>query len=95
MATIDITRDHSLSKDAARLKAEELAKTLQSKLGIDWQWQGDALHFKASGGPAKGTKGEVLVSDSNVRVQVDLPMLLRVMKGAVEQKVNEKLSQFC
>ena len=29
MATIDITRNHSLAKDAARTQAEELAKTLE------------------------------------------------------------------
>jgi hypothetical protein len=28
-----------------------------------------------------------------VRVQIDLPFLLRVLKGKVESKVNEKLDQ--
>ena len=93
MATIDITHAHSLSKEVARERAEELAKSLKERLGIDWTWEGDALRFSAPSGPAKGTKGEVRVSDSNVRVLVDLPMLLRMLKGKVEQKVQEKLSQ--
>jgi hypothetical protein len=28
-----------------------------------------------------------------VRVQIDLPFLLRVLKGKVESKVNEKLAE--
>jgi putative polyhydroxyalkanoate system protein len=93
MSTIDITREHALAKDEARKRAEELAKSLQSKFNLVWRWEGDAIHFDAPSGPAKGTKGEVLVNDTNVRVQIDLPFLLRMLKGTVESKVHEKLQQ--
>lgn len=93
MATIDIKRSHKLPKADARTKAEELAKNLETKLGITWQWEGDVIRFHAPAGAAKGTKGELLVSDSEVRVQVDLPFLLKMMKGTIEDKVNEKLNQ--
>jgi putative polyhydroxyalkanoate system protein len=93
MATIDITRAHTLSKDEAKLRAESLAKSLEQKLGLQWRWQGDAIHFDAPSGAAKGTKGAVEVSDKNVRVTIDLPFLLKVMKGTVESKVQEKLAQ--
>jgi hypothetical protein len=33
------------------------------------------------------------VSDTEVRVQIDLPLLLRMLKGTVEAKVHEKLAQ--
>jgi putative polyhydroxyalkanoate system protein len=91
MATIDITRGHSLSKDEAKKRAEEFAKTMQARFALDWKWVGDAIRFDAPSGAAKGTKGEVSVSDKAVRVQIDLPFLLRMMKGTVESKVNEKL----
>ena len=32
------------------------------------------------------------MSDNNVRVAIDLPFMLRVMKGTIEEKVNEKLN---
>jgi putative polyhydroxyalkanoate system protein len=92
MATIDITRNHSLPLDAAKSKAEELAKGMEQKFGIQWKWDGNTIRFDAPGGAAKGTKGEVAVSDKNVRVAIDLPFMLRVMKGTIEEKVNEKLS---
>jgi putative polyhydroxyalkanoate system protein len=92
MATIDITRAHSLSLDDAKKKAEELAKGMADRFGIHWKWEGNSIRFDAPSGAAKGTKGEVAVSDKNVRVAIDLPFMLRVMKGTIEDKVNEKLS---
>jgi putative polyhydroxyalkanoate system protein len=93
MATIDIRRTHTLAKDEAKKRAEDLAKSMGQKLGLTWRWEGDHIHFEAPSGAAKGTTGSVEVSDSVVRVQIELPFLLRLMKGKVESKVNEKLDQ--
>ncbi|MDP9150797.1 MAG: polyhydroxyalkanoic acid system family protein [Myxococcota bacterium] len=94
MSTIDVRRSHSLPKEEARRRAEGLAQAMQEKLELEWIWQGDRILFEAPRGAAKGTKGSVDVSDSEVRVQIDLPFLLRVMKGTIESKVNDKLNQF-
>jgi putative polyhydroxyalkanoate system protein len=91
MASIDITRNHTLSLDDAKKKAEELAKGMADRFGIQWKWDGDAIKFDAASGAAKGTKGEVAVTDKTVRVVIDLPFMLRVMKGTIEDKVKEKL----
>jgi len=93
MATIDIRRGHKLSVEEAKAKAEELAKSMEQKLGLTWSWSGDAIQFTAPSGAAKGTKGEVQVSSAEVRVIVDLPFMLRVMKGSIESKIHEKLNQ--
>ncbi|WP_437327445.1 polyhydroxyalkanoic acid system family protein [Sorangium sp. So ce381] len=91
MATIDIRRQHALTKDEARKRAEELARGMEDKLGIQWRWDGDVIRFDAPGGAAKGTKGLVRVEASAVHVEIDLPFLLKAMKGMVESKVNDKL----
>ena len=91
MATIDIRRSHSLPKDMAKQRAEELARSMETKLGIKWQWDGDQIRFSAPSGAAKGASGVVSVDPSTVRVEIDLPFLLRAIKGTVEGKVNEKL----
>ncbi len=91
MATIDISRDHNLSLEDAKKKAELLAAGMAEKFGIDWKWDGDTIRFDAPKGAAKGTKGEVSVTTKTVRVAIDLPMMLRVMKGTIEGKVKEKL----
>jgi putative polyhydroxyalkanoate system protein len=93
MATIDVRRTHTLSKDEAKKRAEDLAKSMQQRFNLDWRWEGDRIVFDTPSGPAKGTRGSVDVGDSEVRVQIDLPFLLRVMKGTVESKVQERLGQ--
>jgi putative polyhydroxyalkanoate system protein len=92
MASIDITRNHSLPKADALQMAEDLAKSLESKMGVTWHRDGDSVRFEAASGVAKGVKGELKVSDNQVRVTVDLPMMLRMMKGSIEEKINEKLN---
>ena len=93
MATIDIRRAHSLGIDSAKSKAEQLANDLKDKLNLEWSWQGDQIHFKAVKGATKGTSGKLTVSGSEVHVEVDLPLLLRAMKGTIAGKVNEKLDE--
>lgn len=93
MATIDVRRNHALSKDEAKRRAEDLAKSMQQKLDLEWRWEGDRIVFEAPRGAAKGTKGTVDVSDQDVRVQIDLPLMMRMLKGTVESKVSEKLNQ--
>ena len=93
VATIDITRAHTLPLDTAKKRAEEFAKSMQTKLGLTWKWAGDNIEFQAPSGAAKGTRGDVQVRSDSVRVTVDLPFMLRVMKGTIETKIHEKLDQ--
>lgn len=91
MATIDISRKHTLDKEEARKRSEQLAKSMEEKLGIRWHWEGDKIKFDAPSGAAKGATGTVHVDPAAVRVEVDLPFLLRAVKGMVEGKINDKL----
>ncbi len=91
MATIDIRRSHPLEKDVAKRRAESLAKGMEEKLGIRWHWEGDKISFDAPSGAAKGATGKVHVDPTEVRVEVDLPFLLRAVKGTIESKVKQKL----
>jgi putative polyhydroxyalkanoate system protein len=75
----------------AKQKAEELARSLEGKIGIRWHWAGDSIKFDAPSGAAKGATGTVDVDGSTVRVQIDLPFLLKAIKGTIESKVNKKL----
>lgn len=93
MATIDISRGHTLPLDDAKKRAEDIARSMETKLGIQWKWEGNTILFEAPSGAAKGTKGELKVTDKVVRVAIDLPFMLRVMKGTIEDKVKEKLDQ--
>lgn len=93
MATIDIRKSHALSVEDAKKRAESLAKDMEGQMGIRWSWEGDRIKFDAPSGAAKGASGFVTVSGADVRVEIDLPFLLRAVKGTIEGKVNEKLNK--
>lgn len=93
MATIDIKKSHSLSEEEAKKRAENLAKDMEGEMGIRWKWDGNKIKFEAPGGAAKGTSGTVSVEAAQVRVEIDLPFLLRAVKGTIEGKVNDKLNK--
>jgi putative polyhydroxyalkanoate system protein len=93
MATIDITRSHGLGLETAKEKATVLADGMKDKLGIVWRWDGDRIRFDAPSGIAKGATGVITVAASTVRVEIDLPLLLRAMKSTVASKVEQKLNE--
>jgi len=87
MAGVDITREHDLGAAEAKRRAEPLLEDLRSSFGVSGAWEGDQFVITQ---PAKGTLD---VTDTTVRVQVDLPVFLRPMKGVVESKINESLDE--
>ncbi|MDI1432859.1 MULTISPECIES: polyhydroxyalkanoic acid system family protein [Polyangium] len=91
MAQIDILKPHGMSQDAARRRAEDLARRLEQRRGVRWRWEGDELCLDAPSGPAKGTRGSVRVTAEAVRIRVELPLLLRAMRPVVESTLHEKL----
>jgi len=93
MATIDIKRAHTLDLAEAKKRAEALATNMQEKLGIRWSWEGDTIKFDAPSGAAKGANGTVKVDTSQVRVEIDLPFLLRAVMGTIDGKATEKLDK--
>ena len=70
----------------ARLKEFGADLAVDSK---DPTWH-EALSTRTEEGAAPG---QVSVDSSQVRVEIDLPFLLRAIKGTIEGKVNDKLDQ--
>lgn len=46
---------------------------MEAKLGLTWKWSGNTINFEAPSGAAKGTKGEVAVTERDVRVAIRFP----------------------
>lgn len=95
MASIEMGRRHSLDLPAARRKVEDLARDLESKIGLAWRWEGeDRVRFDVPKGPAKGVRGTLSVTAMDVRIEIDLPLLVKPMKGVIASRVQEKLDAF-
>lgn len=88
MASIELTRSHSLSSDDARRAVERVAAKLESKLDVTHEWKGDTLHFEGS-----GADGRIEVGADEVRVAINLGLMLRPMKGWIRTQAARYLDE--
>lgn len=88
MATIDIHHAHTLPTDAARRAVEDVAVRLGRKFGLDYRWEGDALHFVRP-----GVDGHIAVLAGQLRVTAKLGLLMSAMKGSIESEIRRFLDE--
>jgi putative polyhydroxyalkanoate system protein len=88
MPNIHIERGHSLNLQEAKAQVETIARDLKQKLQADYEWKGDTLEFKRS-----GASGSIDVTESSVVVDVQLGMALGLMKGKIEEAINNNLDK--
>ena len=88
MARIIVERNHSLGRDAAREKAQQLAQKLENDFGVLCEWHGDVLEVRRS-----GADGRIEVEDDRIRVLLDLGMLLSAMSGSVQAQIERALDK--
>lgn len=88
MSTIEIRHAHSLPPTQARQAVEEFAVKLGQRFGLDYRWEGDALHFKRS-----GVDGQIALLPGALLVTAKLGLLYAAMKGPIEQEMRRVLSE--
>jgi putative polyhydroxyalkanoate system protein len=88
MARIIVERPHTLGREVAREKAEQLAAKLTSAYGVNCEWQGDVLEVRRS-----GADGRIEVEDDRVRVLLNLGVLLSAMGGSVQAQIERALDK--
>ncbi len=92
MASISICQGHSKSADEIRGMVEELAARLDSQYQLASQWRGDhCVEFRRS-----GIKGELSFDEREVRIELQLGMMVSAFKGKIraelERSLREKLA---
>lgn len=88
MSHIDIKRAHSLSLAEAKTKVEHVASHLARKFDMEYEWQGNTLHFSRS-----GVDGHIKVGAKQVHVVAQLGFLLMMLKGPVESEIHSYLDK--
>lgn len=89
MPKIDVSQSHSLTPAEAKARMEKVQAELTQKYGLAFTWEGDA-RLKVSG---KGVKGTIDLSPTQVVVSLDLSLLLSPVKGKIESRLREQLSE--
>ena len=87
MADIDIRRAHNLGLQGARAAADEMAGRLGRKFGLEGRWDGNVLRFERP-----GVTGSLAITDKDLSLSVALGLLLKAMKGSIQQAVEEELA---
>ena len=85
---IDIHHAHTLTHDQARQAVEDVAVKLGRKFGLDYRWEGDALHFVRP-----GVDGHIAVLAGQLRITAKLGLMMSAMKGTIETKLRQYLDE--
>ena len=88
MADIDIRRAHHMAHDAAKAAAHRMADNLGRKFGLKGDWDGDVLRFQGT-----GVTGTVTVGPTELHIAATLGLMLKAMKGSIEQAVTRELDE--
>lgn len=88
MSTIDIHAYHNLDHEEALNAANELSIDLAKKFGIDYGWEDEVIHFERP-----GVNGQILVMESELRIQANLGFMLMMLKGPIEQEIFRYLEE--
>ncbi|MEZ4278318.1 MAG: polyhydroxyalkanoic acid system family protein [Myxococcota bacterium] len=89
MAQISMKRTHALGAEQARGQIEQLADRMAERLGGVWRWQGERAVCEA-----RGARASVFYDATTVSIEVDLPFVMRPMRGLLEAKLEEYFQRY-
>ena len=89
MADIRVERRHTIGKQAALAAALRVAERIQEKAQVQFRVNGDAIDFERS-----GAKGRIVVAEDTVVAEVTLGLLLKPMRGFIEQKIDDYFTRY-
>jgi len=86
MADISLVRAHKLGLKGAHTAANKMADKLGEKFDLTGTWSGNTLNFSRP-----GVNGTLTVSETEMKLEVTLGFMLKMMKGPIERSVHEQL----
>jgi len=86
MSTISIKRRHKLDHAKAKAAADKIARDLQARFDLAYEWDRDDVSFERP-----GLSGNMHVGKSDVRLDVQLSFLLTPLKGPIEREIQKEL----
>jgi putative polyhydroxyalkanoate system protein len=89
MADISIKKNHSVDRGVLRGRLEELAKDLKAKYGIRYRWDGDRCLLEGAG----LKQGTVVISATELTLDVTLGMMAKVFKSKIEEEIGKKIGK--
>lgn len=88
MSDIKIRRAHALTPKHARAAAEKMSARLGEAFDMQFEWEGEVLHFQRS-----GLNGQLTFGQKEVMIDAQLGFLLALMKPKIEASIHENLDK--
>ena len=85
MSDIKLVRPHSLPLTKAKALAQKTADALAAEYDLESEWHGNILRFHRS-----GVDGQMHVTDSEIRLDVKLGLLLKVFRGKIAGHIGQQ-----
>ena len=89
MAVIFIAKKHQLPHDKAKEAAEKVAKDLNKRFDLNYDWNGDNIEFRRS-----GLSGTLKVGKREVRLDCELGFVLSLLKPNIEAEVHRQFDKY-
>jgi len=88
MSDINLARRHSLPLAKAKALAQKTADALAEEYDLASEWHGDTLRFHRT-----GVDGHMHVTESEIRLDVSLGLLLKAFKGSITRHIENQLDE--
>ena len=88
MSDIKLVRPHSLPLTKAKALAQKTADALAAEYDLASEWHGNTLRFHRS-----GVDGQMHVTDSEIRLDVKLGLLLKAFKGKIAGHIERNFDE--
>ncbi|MBI5531626.1 MAG: polyhydroxyalkanoic acid system family protein [Deltaproteobacteria bacterium] len=89
-----VRRPHALPMAELRRRLERAARLAQERHHVAWRWQDGALEVYPPPGMAAGARGRVMVGESDLRIELHLPLRFGPARSAIESRIERKLDDF-
>jgi putative polyhydroxyalkanoate system protein len=91
---VSVQHPHTLPLEEAKKRAEGLFEWFSEKYGAESRWDSDnQADIRAASGALKGMSGKIICGQNEFVVELGLPMMLRPLKGKLEQEVRSQLEK--
>ena len=88
MADITIVQEHHLTPKKAREAAQKVADKLADEFDLEYEWEGDVLHFERS-----GVQGSLTLDKAQAEIFIKLGFLMSAFASTIEAKVAENMKK--
>lgn len=88
MATISISKTHSLTHKKAREVAQKIARDLQRRFDLAHEWDGEAIAFQRP-----GVSGRLHVGKDRFTLHAELGFLLSALKPVIESEIHAQFDK--